>query len=82
MAKDVKASEAILIDIFESIENFFRRLEVYTTVLPTPAMTDMMVKIMAEVLGILGEATKEMKRGRASEAFVVLQCSCSRLTYA
>ena len=61
-------SHDILIDIFERIENFFRRLEVYTKVPPTPAMTDMMVKIMAEVLGILGAATKEMKQSRASEA--------------
>jgi hypothetical protein len=43
-------------------------------------MTDMMVKIMAEVLDILGTATKEMKQSRASEAiFFVL--GCSRLTH-
>ena len=59
-----------MIDIFERIENFFRRLEVYTKVPPTPAMTDMMVKIMIEVLDILGTATKEMKQSRASEAFL------------
>ena len=29
-------------------------------------MTDMMVKIMVEVLAILGTATKEMKQSRAS----------------
>jgi methyl-accepting chemotaxis protein len=34
---------------------------------PTPAMTDMMVKIIVEVLDILGTATKEMKQSRASE---------------
>jgi hypothetical protein len=34
-------------------------------------MTDMMVKIMVEVLDILGTATKEMKQSRASE-FIVL----------
>jgi hypothetical protein len=33
-------------------------------------MTDMMVKIMVEVLDILGTATKEMKQSRASEAFL------------
>ena len=36
-------------------------------------MTDMMVKIMVEVLDILGTATKEMKQSRASEA--ILQAS-------
>ncbi|KAI9438464.1 hypothetical protein BJY52DRAFT_547531 [Lactarius psammicola] len=64
-AKEVEASQDVLIDIFERIENFFRRLEVYTKVSPTPAMTDMMVKIMVEVLDILGTATKEMKQSRA-----------------
>ncbi len=48
------------------MENFFRRLEIYTEVPPTPAMTDMMVKIMVEVLDILAIATKEMKQSRAS----------------
>ncbi|KAN0136182.1 hypothetical protein V8E53_006042 [Lactarius tabidus] len=66
-AKDVEASEEILIDVFERIENFFRRLEVYTSVPPTPAMTDMMVKIIVEVLDILGTATKEMKQSRAKK---------------
>jgi hypothetical protein len=67
VAKDVEASHETVLDIFGRIENFFRRLEVYTTVQPTPAMTDMMVKIMVEVLDILGTATKEMKQCRASE---------------
>ena len=69
---DVEASQDILIDIFERIENFFRRLEVYTSVAPTPAMTNMMVKIIVEVLDILGTATKEMKQSRASEPIVHL----------
>ncbi|KAH9071552.1 hypothetical protein EDB83DRAFT_256835 [Lactarius deliciosus] len=63
-AKDVEASQDVLIEVFERIENFFRRLEVHTDVPPTPAMTDMMVKITVEVLDILGTATKEMKQSR------------------
>ena len=66
-AKDVRQSQEALIDIFERIENFFRRLEVYTEVPPTPEMMDMMVKIMVEILSILGIATKEIKQGRTSE---------------
>jgi hypothetical protein len=60
-------------DIFERIENFFRRLDVYTTVPPTPAMTDMMLKIIVEVLDILGTATKEMKQSRASKFILYLR---------
>jgi hypothetical protein len=33
---------------------------------PTVAMTDVIVKIMIEVLSILAIATKEIKQGRAS----------------
>ena len=64
---DVRASQAILIDIFERMENFFQRLKIYTKVSPTPGMTDIMVKIMAEVLSILAIATTEMKQSRMSE---------------
>ena len=65
-AKDVDASEEALADLFERIENFFKRLDSYIEVPPTEAMTDMIVKIMVEVLNIFAIATKEMKQGRAS----------------
>ena len=66
-AKDVRGSQKTVLDIFERIEMFFRRLEVYTGVEPTPEMMDMMVQITVEVLSILGIATKEIKQGRTSE---------------
>jgi hypothetical protein len=44
------------------------RLEVYTGVPLTPAMTDKMVQITVEILGIIATATKEMKRSAASES--------------
>ena len=69
-AKDVRSSQETLIDIFERIENFFHRLEVYIAVPPTPEMMDMMVKIMVEVLSILGIATKEIRQGRTSKEMI------------
>jgi hypothetical protein len=66
-AKDVQASHDTLVDIFERIENFFRRLENYTEVPPTPQMMDIIGKIMVEVLSILAIATKEIKQGRTSK---------------
>ena len=54
-------------DIFVRIEGFFKRLESYTEVPPTAAMTDVIVKIMIEILSILGIATKEIRQGRSSE---------------
>jgi hypothetical protein len=66
-AKDVIVSQDALIDIFERIENFFRRLEEYAEVPTTEAMKDIIVKIMVEVLGLFAIVTKEIKQGRASE---------------
>jgi len=68
--KDVRASQDTLIDIFERIGNFFRRLENYAEVRPTPEMMDIIGKIMVEILSILAIVTKEMKQGRTSELFV------------
>ena len=65
-AKDARASQDTMIDIFERIEMFFRRLEAYTQVPPTTEMTDMIIQIMVEVICILGIATKEIKQGRLS----------------
>ena len=66
-AKDVAASKDVLAELFERIGFFFTRLETYTEVTPTPAMTDIITQIMAEVLKIFGIATKELKRGSTSQ---------------
>ncbi|KAH8983642.1 hypothetical protein EDB92DRAFT_2117399 [Lactarius akahatsu] len=66
-AKDVAASQDILVDIFGRIESFFVRLEIYTEVLLTPAMTNKMVEITVEILDILATATKEMGQSRAKK---------------
>ena len=69
-AKDVRASKGILMDLFERMEMFFRRLEIYTEVPPTPEMMETIIQIMVEILSILGIATKEIKQGRTSEQFM------------
>ena len=69
--KDVNAAQDALIDNFERIENFFKRLETYTEVKPNEAMTDIIVKIMVEVLNIFAIATKEIKQGRTSEPPII-----------
>ncbi|KAH9959282.1 hypothetical protein BC827DRAFT_524479 [Russula dissimulans] len=62
--KDVRASQDTLVDIFERIEMFFRRLEIYVEVPPTAEMSDIVIQILVEVLSILGIATKEIKESR------------------
>ena len=66
-AKDVRASHETLLDIFGRVEMFFRRLEMYTEVPLTTEMTEIIIEIMAEVLSVVGIATKEIKQGRTSE---------------
>src|SRR5580658_5652334 len=66
-AMDVRASQDTLIDIFERMETFFQRLEIYTRVSPPPEMIDIIVRIMVEVISILGIATKEINQGRMSK---------------
>jgi hypothetical protein len=66
-AKDVRASQDTLLDIFGRIEMFFQRLETYTGVPPTAEMMDIIIQIMVAVLSILGIAMKEIKQCRISE---------------
>jgi hypothetical protein len=68
-ARDVRASQDTLMNVFQRVESFFRRLEVYTQVPPTTEMVDTIVQIMVEILSILGIAMKEIKQGRMSEQF-------------
>ena len=66
-AKDARASQGVLIDVFERVEMYLRRLEIYTEVPATMEMMDILVRIMVEVLSILGVAIKEIKQGRMSK---------------
>jgi hypothetical protein len=70
-AKDVSASHDALIDLLESIENFLSRLNIYTRIPPMPIMTEIIVKILVELLSTLAVATKQMKQGRPSESLLV-----------
>jgi hypothetical protein len=65
-AKYVRESYDALVDIFECIENFLRRLRVYTEIPLTPEMTEMVIKILVELLSVLALATKQINRGRFS----------------
>ena len=69
-AKNVRASQDALFAIFERLEAFFRRLEIYTEAALDQKMLDTVRKIMTEVLNIIGIATKEIKQGRISRSFL------------
>ena len=67
--KDVGASYDALVDLFASFENFLGRLSIYTGVPPTPTLTNILVRIIVELLSTLALATKQVKQGRFSEFF-------------
>jgi hypothetical protein len=62
----VNASQDMLVDLFERIESFFKRLESHTELKPSEVMADMMVKIMVEVLSVLAIVTVQIKLKRRS----------------
>ena len=66
-AKDVRASQDTLFEIFERLEAFFQRLEIYTETALDRRMVDMVAKIMAELLNVLAITTNEIKQGRMSK---------------
>jgi hypothetical protein len=66
-ARGVTSSWDALTELLESIEHFLNRLEIYTRISRTPAMDEMVVKIMIELLSTLALATRELKQGRSSE---------------
>jgi len=70
-ASGVSSSYDALLELFECLGCFLKRLEIYTNIPPTPIMTDIIVKILLELLSVLALATKQIKQGRFSEPFTV-----------
>jgi hypothetical protein len=68
--KGVIDSYDALVDLLESIEHFLNRLDIYTKIPPTAAMTEIVVKILVELLATLALATKQIKQGRPSESVI------------
>ena len=56
-----------LVDLLESIEHFLNRLNIYTRIPPTPAMDEMVAKILVELISTLALVTEELKQRRSSK---------------
>ena len=69
-ASGVSSSYDALLDLFDCLGNFLKRLEIYTTIQPTQIMTDMIVKIMVELLSVLALATNQINQGRFSKCAI------------
>jgi len=67
-AKGIISNCEALIDLLESIEHFLNRLDIYTRIPPSPAMDEIVVKILVELISALGLVTEELKQRRSSES--------------
>ena len=63
----MRASYDALVDLFASFENFLSRLGIYAGIPPTSTLTNVLVKIIVELISTLALATKQVKQGRFSE---------------
>ena len=63
----MRASYDALVDLFTTFENFLNRLSIYAEIPPTPALTNVLVKIIVELISTLALATKQVKQRRFSE---------------
>ena len=66
-AAGVTSSYDALLELFECLGNFVKRLEIYTNIPPSPIMTEVIVKIIIELLSVLALASKQIKQGRFSK---------------
>ena len=76
--KDMDASYEAMADFLESIEYFLKRLDIYTQISHNPALDEMVVKIILELLSAFALVTKGLKQGQSSESILVdvlLPCS-------
>ena len=65
--EDISTSYDALVDIFESFESFLRRLDIYTKIPSTTAISEIIVKILIELLSTISLAIQQAKQGRLSK---------------
>jgi hypothetical protein len=65
-AKKVREDYDALLELFQRFERYLRRLRVFTNI--PPALGEILVEIMVELLGVLSLTTQQIKLGRFSES--------------
>ncbi len=71
VCQEANGVDDALIVLLESIERILTRLAIYTQIPHTSALSEMVVKIMMELVSTITLATKELKLGRSSESVLV-----------
>jgi hypothetical protein len=84
-ASGITSSYDSLLELFECLGSFLKRLEIYTRIPPTPMMISVIVKIMAELFSVLAVATKQIRQGRfskytATSTLPIIHCAIEKFT--
>ena len=66
-ATGVISSQDALVDLLEAIGQFVNRLAMYTRIPLSPAMVEIVIKIIVEILSTLALVTNELRQGQPSE---------------
>ena len=76
----MSASYDTLLELFDCIGNFLKRLHIYTEISLDPVMMDIVANIMVELISILALAKKQISLGRLSKhSLAIIQVICDRL---
>jgi len=67
-AKGVTSSLGAIVDLLEHFGHFLSRLDIYTTIPHTPAMDEIIIRIMLDLLATLALVTNELKQGQSSQS--------------
>jgi hypothetical protein len=62
------------------LASFLKRLEIYTSIPPTPIITEIIVKIIVELLSVLSLATKQIRQGRFSKSIILYKLSLAHFS--
>ena len=68
VAKGVLDNYNTLTNLFELVEHLLNHLDNYTMIPLTVGMTEVIIKILVELLSILGLAMKQLQQGKLSES--------------
>jgi hypothetical protein len=71
-AQGVNASYDALLELFECLGNFLKRLHIYTEISLDALMTEIVAKIMVELISILAVAKQQISRGRLRKQCLVV----------
>jgi hypothetical protein len=72
-ASEVSSDYDALRDLFECLGNFLKRLNVYINIPPDEMMSDIIIKIMVEMLSVVALAMQQINRGRFSTCSIKYQ---------